>query len=543
MKLVKALTLIKRLFLKRENKISGRRRPLLEGAKCKINTIQILSLFIFVVAMRSIHLGHNLLATLGGSRNVWDSENPTKEQLFQIQQRKFHLRTEFLSLLKEGGRRNPSTLMTSRQFRNLKFNHSRQLLYLNAVRWLQDEKNRTLVDPLEEHNFIKASRSNRVHFKPKVKYLGILVDSGRHYFPIPWLKRMIHYLYRLRFNMIHFRITDDQAFNLQLASYPNLTMASPTSAGYPKNTNTYTPGELRDLVRYAKKYNITIIPEINVPGHSGAWSGIPDLVLHCPQFACENGYGIPLNVEHDQMKPILKAVIEEVLDIFDPPMLHLGGDEVHKSEECFKELGLKPFQYEHFEQKLEEILQEVGYPSEQVIRWEVTGPNASEPHYRAGKIQHNWFYLPGEQLEVHPNHTYFSSWKLYMDVNKDDGAEQIFRHTLSNFQIHKNGTDHLPDAIIPATFELDTNFWMHRNVVARLIAVAMGAAHLQLTRSEHILEEYDHTCRETLGLPPVICDLQGFIAVPDNQYRLDWGNTWDIWKNGTCDRISSVAES
>ena len=202
-------------------------------------------------------------------------------------------------------------------------------------------------------------------------------------------------------------------------------------------------------------------------------------------------------------------------------------------------MGLEPFQYDAFETQLGEVLQEIGYPVEQVIRWEVTGPHASVPHARTGNIQHNWYYLPGEKLQVHPNHTYFSSWRMYMDANDDDGAVQIFHNTLKNFQFHLEGTDHIPDAIIPAAFELDTNLWVQRNVAARLIAVAMGAAHLYLNGTEEIVQVYDRACRD-MGLHATVCNLQGFIAVPNVKYRADWQRVWDQWINGTCDRIKAL---
>ena len=126
-----------------------------------------------------------------------------------------------------------------------------------------------------------------------------------------------------------------------------------------------------------------------------------------------------------------------------------------------------------------------------------------------------------------------------MDTNDDDGAEKIFRNTLSNFQLHMEGTGHIPNAIIPAAFELDTDLWLQRNVAARLIAVAMGAAHLQLKDMEEVLAVYGETCRD-LGLHDKICDLQGLTAVPNEKYRADWKDIWGHWIKGTCDRISAL---
>ena len=74
-------------------------------------------------------------------------------------------------------------------------------------------------------------------FSPKVPYLGVLVDAGRQYYSIDWLKRLIDYLHYMRFNLIHFRLTDDQAFNIRLDSHPEFAKASAVYA----NGTVYTP--------------------------------------------------------------------------------------------------------------------------------------------------------------------------------------------------------------------------------------------------------------------------------------------------------------
>jgi hypothetical protein len=124
---------------------------------------------------------------------------------------------------------------------------------------------------------------------PQVQYLGVLIDAGRHYFPISWLKDLIDILHRMQFNFIHFRLTDDQAFNVRLESHPEL--AKPSAVNNP-NGSVYSTDELVDLVAYATEKNITIMPEINVPGHAGAWSGIPGFLVPCPEFICLKGYGL-----------------------------------------------------------------------------------------------------------------------------------------------------------------------------------------------------------------------------------------------------------
>lgn len=125
-------------------------------------------------------------------------------------------------------------------------------------------------------------------YSPKVKYLGVLIDAGRHYFPIAWLKDLIDTLHRMHYNFIHFRLTDDQTFNIRLESHPELAKPSPVNN---PDGLVYSVEELMDLIEYASEKNFTIMPEINIPGHAGAWGGIPNFLVPCPAFICLKGYG------------------------------------------------------------------------------------------------------------------------------------------------------------------------------------------------------------------------------------------------------------
>jgi hypothetical protein len=78
--------------------------------------------------------------------------------------------------------------------------------------------------------------------------------------------------------------------------------------------------ELKELTAYAKERGISIMPEINVPGHAGAWAGgarDENLVVNCPKFICEKGYGLALNVSHPELPFILKDILAETIEIFE----------------------------------------------------------------------------------------------------------------------------------------------------------------------------------------------------------------------------------
>ena len=108
------------------------------------------------------------------------------------------------------------------------------------------------VDMLLSDKFDDTSLLRPVNLTNDLPYLGVLLDAGRHYFPVEWVKRMIYTLSVMNYNLLHFRLTDDQTFNVKLDSQPLL--AYPTTID--NNTQVYSPDELRDIVQYAKKKGI-----------------------------------------------------------------------------------------------------------------------------------------------------------------------------------------------------------------------------------------------------------------------------------------------
>jgi len=458
-------------------------------------------------------------------------------------------------------------------------NSDAEARYRTASKLWEDIGFRDKWDPLgttNDFNRRNNETNTRVSFAPKVEYLGVLVDAGRHYFDVDWLKKLIVYLHRLRFNLIHFRLTDDQAFNVKLDSYPELAFPSKArsakiqwgnstqqddigaNGGTSKKTQqkysvqlvqhdkVYSPSELRELVAFAKDRGITMIPEINVPGHAASWAGIPGLVLNCPEFICASGYGVPLNVEHPHLKTILTAVLKEVLDIFDnPPLLHLGGDEVFLSSKCFEELGRDPFNYTDFETLLKEVLDDLGVSEDCVLRWEETGPRTLEDvkHPRTGNIEHYWLNLPApkpNQKLPKLKEAIFVSHGLYFDTNHDNGAAHIYNRTLRAYELQSSKI-YYPKGIVAGTFELGPDLWVQRNVAGRLIAVAMGAAQLKFSNSNDFWDAYNSTCRDTMGLQDTVCELQGFVAVAKLNYQQDWKRTWNDWVAGVCDRLTETS--
>jgi hypothetical protein len=384
-------------------------------------------------------------------------------------------------------------------------------------------------DPLNPN--ITASSLRPLNMSREVKWLGVMLDGGRHYFQLDWIKRMIDLISKLNYNLVHFRLTDDQTFNVKLESHPDL--AYPTQ--HAENTRVYSPDELRQLVQYAKARGVRVVPEINIPGHAGAWAAIPGLIVECPVFICEKGYGVPLNVTHPKLPSLLTDVLREVIDIFDnPPYLHLGGDEVNMAMSCFNEIG-QPFpNYTAFEEMLSGVLKDINYPENQVIRWEMTGQQQTN---RAGILTHYWMSEPGETvLEPGPK-PFFVSRGLYFDTNRDEAAWEVYQWTRRNYNLPYGI---FPDAIVAGTFELDSQFWHERSVVGKLLAVSLAATDWSASNRSEFYQTYDQVC-ESVGFDSELCKKRGKPLVNYGYYRDNrWASIWKGWKNDICTRLTKV---
>ena len=158
---------------------------------------------------------------------------------------------------------------------------------------------------------------------PALSWRALLLDSTRTFCSIAEIHRILDLMASLKLNVMHWHISDDQGWRIALNSYPHLIDSSPLY---------YTLQEIRDLIAYGSERNITIVPEIDMPGHFVA------ALSSYPQFSCTGGpFEVPteagifldlLCVGKDSALQFAKEVVEEVCDLFPSPYIHLGGDEV-----------------------------------------------------------------------------------------------------------------------------------------------------------------------------------------------------------------------
>lgn len=179
---------------------------------------------------------------------------------------------------------------------------------------------------------------------PELHYRGAMLDVSRSFFTSDQVKRFIDILAAHRLNYFHWHLTDDQGWRIEIKQYPKLTeIGAWRGEGNQKQGGFYTQDEIRDIIRYASLRGITIIPEIDLPGHSSAaLAAYP--TLGCTggpyQVAMEKG-GVHKDVlclGKEETYLFAKNVLKEVADLFPASYIHIGGDEVPRTrwEQCPK---------------------------------------------------------------------------------------------------------------------------------------------------------------------------------------------------------------
>ncbi|MGN6371356.1 MAG: beta-N-acetylhexosaminidase, partial [Phycisphaerae bacterium] len=195
---------------------------------------------------------------------------------------------------------------------------------------------------------------------PRYPWRGILLDCSRHFFPKQYILRTIDALALHKFNTLHWHLTDDQGWRIEILQYPKLTTISafrsredPASAraktGTTTNPNTtttqpapdtdehyggfYTQDDIREIVAYAATRFITVVPEIEMPGHSTAvLAAYPELACTPGPFHVGTRWGVFKDIycPSEQTFTFLQNTLDEVSQLFPSPYIHIGGDEVPK---------------------------------------------------------------------------------------------------------------------------------------------------------------------------------------------------------------------
>jgi len=184
---------------------------------------------------------------------------------------------------------------------------------------------------------------------PRFQYRGLHLDVARHMFSVDDIKKYIDLLASYKLNVFHWHLTDDQGWRIEILKYPRLqsvgayrdeTLIGP-SLSEPKRYDGkryggyYTQQEVREIVEYARQRYVTIIPEIDLPGHSmAALAAYPELGCRAGGYKTACGWVVPdgvLCAGNDRVFEFLEQVLAEVIALFPGTFIHIGGDEVDKT--------------------------------------------------------------------------------------------------------------------------------------------------------------------------------------------------------------------
>lgn len=219
--------------------------------------------------------------------------------------------------------------------------------------------------------------------QPRFPWRGMLLDCGRHFMSVDFVKRYIDLLAYYKMNVLHWHLTEDQGWRIEIKKYPALTEVGAwrTNEDGSRYGGFYTQEEIKDVVEYARRRFVTIIPEIEMPGHSvAALAAYPQFSCSGGPFEVETAWGVHKDVYcagKEETFAFLEDVLTEVIELFPGTYIHIGGDECPKDRwqdcpDCQARIKAEGLKDEHelqsyFITRIEKFLNSKG---RQIIGWD-----------------------------------------------------------------------------------------------------------------------------------------------------------------------------
>jgi hexosaminidase len=275
---------------------------------------------------------------------------------------------------------------------------------------------------------------------PRFKYRGMHLDVCRHMFPVEFIKKYIDLLAFYKFNTFHWHLTEDQGWRIEIKKYPKLneigSWRKETLVGHGGKTpftydgvpygGYYTQNEVKEIVAYAQERMITVIPEIEMPGHSlAALASYPELGCTGGPYEVATKWGVfeDIYCTKEETFDFLENVLVEIIELFPSEYIHIGGDEAPKTRwmecvTCQKTINREGLKDEkelqsYFIQRMEKFLNKY---DKNIIGWDEIlegglAPNATVMSWRgteggieAAKMNHDAVMTPG-------SHCYFDHYQ------------------------------------------------------------------------------------------------------------------------------------
>ncbi|MEY4175293.1 MAG: hypothetical protein RI900_2458 [Actinomycetota bacterium] len=212
---------------------------------------------------------------------------------------------------------------------------------------------------------------------PRFAWRGAMLDVARHFFTVEEVKRFITLLSRYRLNRLHLHLTDDQGWRLDIPGWPALARHGGSTATGNDPGGFYTLDDWRDIVEHAERHFVTVVPEIDMPGHTNAaLASVPELNVDdlCPPLYTGKQVGFSsLRMHLPATQRFVHDVVRTVAELTPGPWLHIGGDEAHSTEH---------HEYVAF---IELLQREVAATGKHMVAWEEA---AAAPLHRDTLVQH-----------------------------------------------------------------------------------------------------------------------------------------------------------
>lgn len=264
--------------------------------------------------------------------------------------------------------------------------------------------------------------------QPRFGWRGLMLDVGRYFYSVDFIKEYIDNIAMHKMNTFHWHLTEDHGWRIEIKKYPKLTEVGAWRQGtqfsrYSKDINRnahggfYTQDEVREIVKYAQERYVTVIPEIEMPGHAtAALASYPELSCTGGPFTMPDHWGIQKEIfcaGNEQTFEFLENVLAEVVDLFPSPVIHIGGDEAPKDRwkvcaKCQKRIKDENLKDEHELQSyfITRIEKFVNGKGKKILGWDEIlegglAPNAMVMSWRgekggiaAAKLKHEVIMAP-----------------------------------------------------------------------------------------------------------------------------------------------------
>lgn len=235
----------------------------------------------------------------------------------------------------------------------------------------------TSIDTIAEYKVWNIP-TGKIIDSPNFEYRGSMLDVARHFFSVKDVKKYIDILAYYKYNALHLHLTDDQGWRIEIKSWPKLTEIGGSTEVGGEAGGFYTQEEYIDIVNYATKHHILIIPEVDMPGHTNAASvSYPFLNGNGKTPKLYTGTQVgksTFDTRKDTVYAFIDDVVREISAITPGPYFHIGGDESHVT---------KKNDYIYFVEKVEKIVQKHG---KRMIGWDEIG----QANIDSTSISHFW---------------------------------------------------------------------------------------------------------------------------------------------------------